>query len=78
MSLNLEESVEGQWQAFKDGIMTSTDASVGCARKKQPDWLVDAADILMPLMDGKAKVTKSIYNNRVLLLSMNLEYFRGW
>ena len=52
---DLEESVEEQWQALKDGIMTTADASVGHARKKQPDWFIDATDILTPLLDDKAK-----------------------
>ena len=31
------------------------DAAVGCAREKQPDWFIDATDILTPLLDDKAR-----------------------
>jgi len=51
----MEESVEEQWRALKDSIVTSADESIGCARKKQPDWFIDATDVLAPLMDNKTK-----------------------
>ena len=51
---NLEESVEQQCKALKDSIMTSADECIGCARKKQPDWFIDATDVLTPLLDNKA------------------------
>ena len=28
---------------------------VGYAKKKQPDWFIDATDILRPLLDDKAR-----------------------
>ena len=52
---NLEESVEQQWRALKDSIMTSADECIGRARKKQPDWFINATDVLTPLLNSKAK-----------------------
>jgi len=52
---NTEESAEEQWRALKDSIVTSADESFGRARKKQPDWFIDATDVLAPLMDNKAR-----------------------
>jgi len=47
--------VEQQWKALKDSIMTSADECIGHVRKKQPDWFIDATDLLTPLLDNKAK-----------------------
>ena len=52
---NKDQSVEEQWQTLKECIMTSADAAVGRAKKKQPDWFIDATDILTPLLDDKAR-----------------------
>ena len=52
---NLAESVEEQWKALKGSIMTSADEYIRHARKKQPDWLIDATDVLTLLLDNKAK-----------------------
>ena len=35
--------------------MTSADECIGRARKKKLDWLIDATDVLIPLLDNKAK-----------------------
>jgi len=52
---NLEESVEQQWKALKDGIMTSADECIGHTRKKQLEWFIDVTDVLTLLLDNKAK-----------------------
>ena len=35
--------------------MTSAEEVIGCARKKQPGWLIDATDVLAPLLDDEAR-----------------------
>ena len=50
--LNAELSVEEQWRIIKERILSS---AVGYAKKKQPDWFIDATDILRPLLDDKAR-----------------------
>lgn len=40
---------------LRDCIMTSAEEIIGRARKKQPDWFIDATDILAPLLDNKAR-----------------------
>ena len=52
---NAEGSAEEQWQTLKDCIMTSAEEAVGCARKKQSDWFIDATDVLAPLLDDKIR-----------------------
>ena len=51
--LNAESSVEDQWKIIKECVLASAEVAVGYA-KKQPDWLIDATDILRPLLDDKA------------------------
>ena len=46
--LNTESSVGEQWNIIKECILTSAEVAFGYAKKKQPDWFTDAADILMP------------------------------
>lgn len=50
-----EGSVEDQWGILRDCIMTSAEEIIRRARKKQPDWFIDATDILAPLLDNKAR-----------------------
>ena len=35
--------------------MIFADEYIGRARKKQPDWFIDAADVLTPFLYNKAK-----------------------
>ena len=35
--------------------MTSAEEAIGRAMKKQPDWFIDATDVLAPLLDDKAR-----------------------
>ena len=47
------ESDHNHWSAMKKCIVSATEAVVGCGRKKQPDWFLDAADTLLLLLDAK-------------------------
>ena len=38
---------------MKRCIGSAAEAVVGHGRKKQPDWFLDAADTLLPLLDAK-------------------------
>ena len=53
-----EGSVEEQWQVLKDCIMTSAEEAIGHGWKKQPDWFVDAADVLESLLDDKVNICR--------------------
>ena len=46
--MNAESSVKEQWKIIKECILTSAEVAVRYA-KKQPDWFIDATDILRPL-----------------------------
>ena len=35
--------------------MTFAEEVIGCAKKKQPDWFIDATDVLASLLDDKAR-----------------------
>ena len=48
-----DQSVEHNWMALKDCIVSAGEAVVGHGRKKQPDWFLDAADTLQLLLDEK-------------------------
>ena len=63
---NAEGSVEEQWQTLKDSIMTSAEETVGCARKKLPDWFIDATDVLAPLLDDKIRACQRYLQSDVL------------
>ena len=49
-----ESSVKEQWKIIKECILASAEVAVGYA-KKQPDWFIDATDMLRPLLDDKAR-----------------------
>ena len=50
--------MEEQWKVLKDSIMTSNEC-IGRARRKQPDWFIDATDVLTPLLNNKAKARQT-------------------
>ena len=47
--------LEENWETLKRCIMETAEESVGWVRKKQPDWLSDANDTLMPLVTAKRR-----------------------
>ena len=53
--LNTGSSVEEQYRIIKECILSSAEVAVGYAKKKQPDWFIDATDILRPLLHDKAR-----------------------
>ena len=58
---SVDHSLEHNWRNLKECIVSAAEAVVGRGRKKQPDWFVEAADTLMPLLDAK-----KIAHDRVL------------
>ena len=50
-----DKSTEHNWNTLKNCIVTAAEAVVGHGRKKQPDWFVEAADTLQPLLDAKKR-----------------------
>ena len=50
-----DKSTEHNWSTLKNCIVTAAEAVVGRGRKKQPDWFVEAADTLQPLLDAKKR-----------------------
>ena len=40
---------------LKNCVIMSAKEAIGCGWKKQPDWFVNAAGILDPLLDDKAR-----------------------
>ena len=47
------KSLSDNWRALKSCIVSAAEAAVGRGRKKQPEWFLDAADTLCPLLDQK-------------------------
>ena len=45
--------LEDNWEQLKQCILESAEECVGRAKKKQPDWFLDAASTLMPLVTSK-------------------------
>ena len=41
------------WNPLKKSIVDTAEAILGCKRKEQPDWFVEAADTLQSLLDAK-------------------------
>ena len=46
-------SVEQNWETLKNCMVSAGEVVVGRGGKKQPDWFVDSADTLQPLLDEK-------------------------
>ena len=44
---------ERNWEVFKQCIMTTAEECIGRKTKRQPDWFIDLADTLMPLVNAK-------------------------
>ena len=51
----MEGSTGENWNILKHCIMESAEKCVECARRKQPDWFVNATDVVIPLLDAKEK-----------------------
>ena len=47
------KSLSDNWRALKSCIVSAAEAAIGRGRKKQPEWFLDAADTLRPLLDQK-------------------------
>lgn len=51
---NCEETNEHNWEVFKKCVMAAGEEVAGRGRSRnQPDWFVEAADSLQPLIDAK-------------------------
>ena len=48
-----DKLVNQNWEALKSGIVSAAEAAIGRGRSKQPDWFLDAADTLQPLLEEK-------------------------
>ena len=42
-----EKSVGHNWETLKGCIVSAGETAVGCGKKKQPDWFLDAGDTLL-------------------------------
>ena len=47
------ESVEDNWRTLKECIIYASKDILGRGRQRQPDWFIEAADDLQPLLDEK-------------------------
>ena len=58
---NPESSAEHNWNTLKNRIIAAAEHTIGHAKKNQPDWFLESADILTPLI-----VAKNQAHNRML------------
>ena len=67
------QGAEYNWCTLKSCILSAAESAVGRGRKKQPDWFLEAADTLTPLLDAKRAA-----HNRVLQVNSiaNRQEFR--
>ena len=63
---------------LRDCIMTSAEEIIGRARKKQPDWFIDATDILASCWIIMLELIKDSCCHCVLLLRKPSGYVRDW
>ena len=49
----VNDQTEDNWERLKSSIVEAAEECLGRARKKQPDWFLDAVETLMPLVDAK-------------------------
>ena len=55
-----EHSAEWNWTALTGCIVSAAEVVVGCGKKKQPDWFIEAADTLQPLLRAKQQAHKEV------------------
>lgn len=58
-----DHSLEHNWNTLKNCIVSMAEAVVGRGKKKQPDWFVEAADTLQPLLDAKKRSHDRVFTN---------------
>ena len=63
---------------LKNCIMTSDGEAIGRVRKKQPDWFIDATDVLAPLLDDKAKAHQRYLQSLSSSAKKAFLYVRDW
>ena len=51
----LEETAKQSWERMKKCIVTAADETLGRSWKKQPDWFLENADKLKPIIEAKNK-----------------------
>ena len=50
---NTAESAEHNWKNLKRCILTAAELSIGRAKKSQPDWFLESAHTIIPLLESK-------------------------
>ena len=48
-----EGSVESQWTAVRDAVVTSAMDNLGPRKRRQSDWFADSQDVIQPLLDER-------------------------
>ena len=49
----LECPAEQNWKSWRSCILFTAEAVLGQRKKRQPDWFIQAADMLQPLLQAK-------------------------
>ena len=61
-----DKSAEDNWSTLRGCVISAAEATVGRGRRKQPEWFLDAADTLQPVIDEKnATYTRYVQMNTV-------------
>ena len=58
----LECPAEQNWKGWMSCIVSTTEAVLGQRKKRQPDWFIQAADLLQPLYMHTRSFAHSIAN----------------
>ena len=74
----LDDQPEDNWERLKKCIVEAAEECLGRARKRQPDWFLDATDALMPLVaEERGELDVGSCTTTTLPLRRSLGSIRG-